>query len=154
MNSASACVKLASCCSAETGLITHGAGVNGPAAAASVSEGSGGLQHRFPPRLLARKYPKKKKGSASQKNSENGPASEASVKEICNVVDIKTNQEPVCVCGLAGCDSGLFPAAPTSQAAIFELGHRGAISFHKVYRFAVQTLTACLCKQATRLMSE
>lgn len=37
LNYAPACIQLASCCTAEAGLITHGAGLNSPAAAASVS---------------------------------------------------------------------------------------------------------------------
>lgn len=59
------------------------------------------------------------------------------------------------VCGLAGCASRLSAVVEISQAVTFELGQRSVINIpNKRYPSIVQTLTACLCKQATRLISE
>lgn len=79
-----------------------------------------------------------------------------SVNEICDAVKQKTNgQKQIYVCGLAGCDSRLSAVVEISQAVTFELGQRSLINIpNKLYRSIVQTLTACLCKQATRLISE
>lgn len=168
LNYAPACIQLASCCTAEAGLITHGAGLNSPAAAASVSGSNtlkkkpkkNGLLHQKEQLVSAKTVGtkiSKRKVSTSQNSRRSLKTAQPEEHQFTKSVRVfesnikkQTNkQEPAHVCGLA---ARLSAVVSTCQAATFELEQRSAINVHnKVYRFLVQTLTASLCKQATRL---